>query len=383
MRKLEADDSSHFIGECLLYMKRHYSFTELQLKILYKVLITSNSWTMKNSRQLSKALIAAIARKDQDLSTKESLTFSRKLEQFRVEYEEQLGKSDYEYGRATDGEYPWGFEKNSPTGVKFWLGHQHSSVIASKLVARFQSVGYSSSIAVALFVEYNLILNDLSFSGHIDVLATFLLKARSTADYYENLIKLAQGMAVEDPMTFLETISGMHDFVYLYAEWDFPEVCQKLMEYLRTKPILLTSFKVYEDIFDPKSRSFFDFPSSCRQRDESSGSHCMIIIGARVVEEKDGKKKYYFLLQNFWEFRAFVEVSGEYLRKCCAMGITLRREISSIPPESVVLNNFSVAETVDGSSSADIPYLKYKFPELLMAEDEYEEQGVLSRMSSF
>ena len=44
------------------------------------------------------------------------------------------------------------------------------------------------------------------------------------------------------------------------------------------------------------------------------GLHSMVLIGAR----KSSEGKYFFLLQNWWEGKFFIEVSGEYISHCNA-----------------------------------------------------------------
>lgn len=53
--------------------------------------------------------------------------------------------------------------------------------------------------------------------------------------------------------------------------------------------------------------------------------HSMVLIGAR----KSSLGEYFFLLQNWWEGKYFIEVSGEYMHRCSAITTFAEEDIIS------------------------------------------------------
>ena len=76
-------------------------------------------------------------------------------------------------------------------------------------------------------------------------------------------------------------------------------------------PILVSEFQVYQDFLE--ENRFLYHGDSEDSEEGSVGMHSMLIIGYR--KEND---KVYYLLQNFWEKKQFIEVDGVYLKKCGA-----------------------------------------------------------------
>ena len=65
--------------------------------------------------------------------------------------------------------------------------------------------------------------------------------------------------------------------------------------------------------------------SNCR------GMHSMLLIGARSEVDVRGDIKYFFLLQNWWTERFFIEVSAEYLYSSEAIISFVEEEVEEIP----------------------------------------------------
>lgn len=68
-------------------------------------------------------------------------------------------------------------------------------------------------------------------------------------------------------------------------------------------PALVSVFKIYEDFCISDQFHYHDLPSG-----EFNGNHAMVLVGYREEQGKD-----YFLLQNWWKKKQFVEVSSSYL----------------------------------------------------------------------
>lgn len=88
----------------------------------------------------------------------------------------------------------------------------------------------------------------------------------------------------------------------------------------RYGPGLVSGFKVFDDFLTEGKYSYIGQPHGHRYRprdrisDEVGGyteTHSMVAVGYR---EANGTK--YFLLQNWWQNKQFVEVDKEYLTRC-------------------------------------------------------------------
>jgi hypothetical protein len=85
-------------------------------------------------------------------------------------------------------------------------------------------------------------------------------------------------------------------------------MCEEVFGRVASKPALISGFKVYSDFLAADRVSFSGIPEPFDPA-RSPEMHSMVLIGARKTLSGD----YFFLLQNWWEGRYFIEVSGEYL----------------------------------------------------------------------
>jgi hypothetical protein len=119
-----------------------------------------------------------------------------------------------------------------------------------------------------------------------------------------------------------------------YAE--FTNICSTILEELRQYPALVSNFKVSQDFLD--GGVSFTGPNNLVKN--SVGFHAMLLIGGRV---KDGK--YFFLLQNWWENRSFIEVSAEYMQSAEPTISFVEQEIIEIP-SNIKCTDSPYAETI-------------------------------------
>jgi len=88
-------------------------------------------------------------------------------------------------------------------------------------------------------------------------------------------------------------------------------------------PGLVSHFEVHEDFQDSTVHKHYGEPKG-----DLTGLHAMVLVGHRT----DELGKQYYLLQNFWTGKQFVEVDKEYLENCNANIIFVtspQKEISS------------------------------------------------------
>lgn len=121
----------------------------------------------------------------------------------------------------------------------------------------------------------------------------------SSIDTFFSLAKINKRHVQEMSMCTAQDLAYMH--------------FSRIAELVKHKPLLVSQFKTYRH-FQTKGKYTYD------QKDfdsvdshEDPGWHSMLLIGARHTPQG-----YYFLLQNFWSGKYFVEVSGDYLYECDA-----------------------------------------------------------------
>ena len=74
---------------------------------------------------------------------------------------------------------------------------------------------------------------------------------------------------------------------------------------------MVSSLIVCNDFVNTKEVSFSGKPIRTENTNRTR-QHSMVLIGAR----KSASGEYFFLMQNWWEGRYFVEFSGEYMYHC-------------------------------------------------------------------
>jgi hypothetical protein len=90
---------------------------------------------------------------------------------------------------------------------------------------------------------------------------------------------------------------------------DHHQCCEAIAKYMSfvNQPALISQFKVESLFLTPTVGSGIKFEG--KPNDVGSLTHAMLLVGYRTT--KDGQ--YFFLLQNWWKDRYFIEVSSEYL----------------------------------------------------------------------
>lgn len=88
--------------------------------------------------------------------------------------------------------------------------------------------------------------------------------------------------------------------------------CERIMVRLRTRPAIL-SFVMGSDFRVPGKFSYDGTPSmeaECVQSNYKQILHAVVLVGARRTGDR-----FFFMAQNFWESKQFVEFSDEYLAR--------------------------------------------------------------------
>jgi hypothetical protein len=101
---------------------------------------------------------------------------------------------------------------------------------------------------------------------------------------------------------------------------------QLLCDYIKGYgPGLVSCFEVYDDFNRGDIHSHVGAPVG-----EFKGLHAMVMIGYRVAVDTG---KTFFLLQNWWKTKQFVEVDEEYLKRCGAVMYFVETPQTKIPSE--------------------------------------------------
>ena len=122
----------------------------------------------------------------------------------------------------------------------------------------------------------------------------------------------------------------------------YSATCQLILEQVAQSPALISIFRVYLDFGQTNAVSFSGQPAQNNNVAQSDVErHSMVLIGAR----KTSKGEYYFLLQNWWEGRYFIEVSGEYMHHCQAQITFVKKPITRKCELTTLLTEALYSET--------------------------------------
>ena len=115
--------------------------------------------------------------------------------------------------------------------------------------------------------------------------------------------------------------------------------CALIMNRVLDKPLLISSFRVHNCFHTSSEVSFSSIPETF---EEGNRRHSMLLIGARISAEGE----YFFLLQNWWQDRYFIEVSGQYMHHCGATMTFIKKGITTRRPDLISIAYYSpYAET--------------------------------------
>lgn len=108
------------------------------------------------------------------------------------------------------------------------------------------------------------------------------------------------------------------------APTSYSETCEILLKRVAYQPALVSAFQVFNEFRDKKQVSFSRNSYEVESDGDDILMHSMVLIGAR----KSSTGEYFFLLQNWWEGKYFIEVSGEYMHLCDAKITFVKKAIT-------------------------------------------------------
>lgn len=125
----------------------------------------------------------------------------------------------------------------------------------------------------------------------------------------------------------------------------FKRVCEDILIKVADKPFLVSGFEIHSNFLVQEK---FSFIMDDVVEERCIGTHSMLLIGVR----KNELGKYYFLLQNWWESKFFIEVSSEYFQYCNG-SLTWVNKVITQHAKDLPLYVASYAETcLDGEGEA-------------------------------
>lgn len=129
--------------------------------------------------------------------------------------------------------------------------------------------------------------------------------------------------------------------------------CEHIKHRLRSQSALISHFHIipgsgFELCNGKVSFQISDIPSDCKN---AVDSHAMVLIGMRV----DESGQYWFLLQNWWRCKPFVEVTYEYLMAAGASLTFINKLIEDIPQIGTMSRTYhkSLETAVDSGDAED------------------------------
>lgn len=165
----------------------------------------------------------------------------------------------------------------------------------------------------------------------------FLLRGNKLEDF----LFRDEGGSSEDTLSDICNVRSYDtDHIFIPDIVTFPdsyiEMCNAVLNYVADQPALVSKFNVHKDFQFSDLVSFSGSPDT-KNEVIKNAMHSMVLIGAR----KSLKGEYFFLLQNWWDGKYFVEVTGEYMYRCRASitfvtkPLTRRPELMSIQCEAL------------------------------------------------
>lgn len=216
-------------------------------------------------------------------------------------------------------------------------GYKKSHVIflthPNTLAQRFQRSGLCSMNAPIITQYYREVLSHGTNQYPMLDLLKFLrekLEPEELADY----IFKHEGF---DSHEFLQKIIGKDSHT---LESGFADIIENFKKY---GPALVQKFEVREDFYNQSIRHHYGKYHS----EDIVGYHAMVLVGYRFDNESE---KNFFLLQNWWKEKQFVEVDEDYFKKHAGgiyFIVTPQSEVIDVVPTTYEFGRFRNVEGID------------------------------------
>ena len=252
------------------------------------------------------------------------------------------------------------WQHNSSTCVKFWEKYPHLEFLK---VVKLQGDGNCGTChaQAPVVLQHYVVTIDRNEPGvnfgmmSVPSLMRHLIDKCSKLEEFLNE-EYEGGFALKNLMTICQLGKSDITGFSVDALRDKQVVCNFLMNRLKTHPALIAVFDVSTD-FIASDQLTYGSATDIMQAQEAEECHSMVLVGIR--QDQDGQ--YWFLCQNWWPHKPFIEVSYEYM---IAAGVYIafidktQFEIPRIPGLKVT-KNLALSTAVDkGVNNAPGPALK-------------------------
>lgn len=266
-----------------------------------------------------------------------------------------------------------GFIKHVNRFISFWEGERHSD--AKETLEDFVEKNIGWEVNADHNVVFIPLRDDFPFVGfkyRIQRFGSCFIHAPILLSYY--LLKFClvdcEEIKVVDMVDFIrKTFNFQQLFKYFFLDsggfaeevlfsllkkGSTTQICTNLFEDLKHHGVLfIESMKLYSGFFDKDNFSYHNLDLLEKAKGKK-GNHSMIIVGRRLEGETE-----YFLLQNWWEGKQFVEVTSQYLTDCEAVvKFVVTDQDDRTVQNSFTTNNaiFTQAMNLDRSGCATATY---------------------------
>lgn len=249
-------------------------------------------------------------------------------------------KFDDEFEKFVQYAPDWDFKINDPNRVIFWNNPVYQSIKGLKILRtqKFNSLCYI--MAPVVLMHYVIAINSNGVNTDTLDVSKYENFANEGAKL-ENFIEQTLAKTGDISYVALKELMKLDD-LDIKQVTDFQENGDMLMKRFAQYPAIICAFTVYNLFLDEPQ--VFTYHHKL-PGETIRGYHSMLIVGAR----KDASGNFYYLLQNWWKGKYFLEVSAEYLESVKpAAAYFVMKKISDYPQEYHGLtNDFLSGETLD------------------------------------
>lgn len=248
-------------------------------------------------------------------------------EKLTATFDQEFGK----FSEATNNSWTTDSDLNEKIAL-FWHRYPNKQYLK---VLRCQLSGLCFFHACVVLQHYLVSINESNDSTNVGMLDIgkyegSILKGKALENYLtiphggetiSHLKKLCDLTAADLNRVDLPTINEKSTSIEISAR---NIICDRIMDLLEEQPALVSSFVVMDDFYDSKDVRFTIPDLECWPDEERT--HAMVLVGMR----KSTSGEYYFLLQNWWRGRYFIEVSYDYLTFCQPRITFVKKKLTQI-----------------------------------------------------
>ena len=263
-------------------------------------------------------------------------------------FEEEFQK----FLKLTDNKWSIDSNENKEIAV-FWHSYENKNHLK---VLRCQLSGLCYIHACVVLQHYSVAINESDDSKNVGMLdigkyVGEILDAESLEMY---LTSPHGGNTISILNSLCDLKDSDHRRFNISTTYDEDEIkyrnamCDKIMKMLTKQPALVSRFDIMNNFVKGPSVSFTDpnldsFP-------EERESHAMVLVGMR----KTVNDEYYFLLQNWWRGRYFIEVSCDYFAACGPLITFVTKKLTQISPTLKFISFEASLETMADKCACNI-----------------------------